>query len=42
VVEARGQFGNTEEGQLPPLEAGSRGLVKTDLTGKTEKIIIVL
>jgi hypothetical protein len=31
VAEARGQFGNPEEGDLP-LEAVTRGLVKTELT----------
>jgi hypothetical protein len=29
VVEARGQFGNSDEGAYPPLEAVSRELVKT-------------
>jgi hypothetical protein len=28
VAVARGQFGNPEEGECPPLEAGTRGLVK--------------
>jgi hypothetical protein len=29
VAEAEGQFGNSEEGQCPPLEAVTRGLVNT-------------
>jgi hypothetical protein len=28
VTEARGQFGNADERELPPLEADIRGLVK--------------
>jgi hypothetical protein len=28
VAVARGQFGNPEGGERPPLEAGTRGLVK--------------
>jgi hypothetical protein len=34
VAEERGQFGNPEEGERPPLEAVTRGLVKTRLTKK--------
>jgi hypothetical protein len=29
MAEAQGQFGMLEEGERPPLEAGTRGLVKT-------------
>jgi hypothetical protein len=29
VAKARGQIGNVEERELPPLEAVTRGLVKT-------------
>jgi hypothetical protein len=32
VSEAREQFGNPEEGEHPPLEAVTKGLVKTQLT----------
>jgi hypothetical protein len=35
VPEARRQFRNPEEGELPSLEAVTRGLVKTRLTKKT-------
>jgi hypothetical protein len=35
VAEAREQFGNPDKGELPPLEAVTRGLVKTQLTEKT-------
>jgi hypothetical protein len=36
VAEARGQFGSTEEGERPPLEAVTRErLVKTQQTEKT-------
>jgi hypothetical protein len=35
VAEARGQFGNPEEGERPPLEAVTRRLVKTQQTEKT-------
>jgi hypothetical protein len=35
VAEARGQFGNPEEGELPPLEAAiEQRLVKTQQTEK--------
>jgi hypothetical protein len=34
VAEARGQFGNPEEGERPPLEAVTRKLVKTQQTEK--------
>jgi hypothetical protein len=29
VAEARGQFGNPEEGECPPLEAVAKRLIKT-------------
>jgi hypothetical protein len=36
VAEARGQFGNPEEGERPPLKAATRQrLVKTQRTEKT-------
>jgi hypothetical protein len=31
VTDIRGQFGNPEEGEVPPLEAVTRGLVKTEV-----------
>jgi hypothetical protein len=34
VDEARGQFGNSEEGERPQLETITRGLVKTQQTEK--------
>jgi hypothetical protein len=35
VAQARGQFGDPEEGESHPLEAVTLGLVKTQLTEKT-------
>jgi hypothetical protein len=35
VAEAQGQFGNSEEGECPPLEALTRKLVKTQQAEKT-------
>jgi hypothetical protein len=35
VAETRGQFGNSEEGERPPLVAVVRGLVKKQSTEKT-------
>jgi hypothetical protein len=35
VAEARGQFGNQEEGQRPPFEAVTRRLVKAQQAEKT-------
>jgi hypothetical protein len=35
VAEARGQFGNPEEEERPPLEAVTRKLVKTQQAEKT-------
>jgi hypothetical protein len=35
VAEARGQFDNPEERELPPLEAGARELVKRQQNEKT-------
>jgi hypothetical protein len=35
VAEARGKFGNPEEGKRVPLEAVNRGLVKIDQAEKT-------
>jgi arginine/ornithine N-succinyltransferase beta subunit len=35
VAEVRGQFGNTEEGESPMLEAVTRKLVKTQQAEKT-------
>jgi hypothetical protein len=41
VVEARGQFGNPEEGERPPFEAVTRQrLVKTQHTEKTVRAIV--
>jgi hypothetical protein len=34
MAEARGQFGNPEEGELLPLETGTIGLVKRNQTEK--------
>jgi hypothetical protein len=36
VAGARGQLGNLEEGERPPLEAVSRGLVKRPQTENTQ------
>jgi hypothetical protein len=35
VAEARGEFGNPEEGESPPLEAVTRKLVKIQQAEKT-------
>jgi hypothetical protein len=35
AAEARGQFENLEEGEYPPLEAVTKGLLKTYQTEKT-------
>jgi hypothetical protein len=35
VAEARGKFGDSEEGERPPLEAVARRLVKTQQDEKT-------
>jgi hypothetical protein len=35
VAESREQLGNPEEGEGPPLQAVTRGLVKTQMTEKT-------
>jgi hypothetical protein len=39
VADARGQFGNPDEVKLPPLQAGSRALVKAQLTEKTQYVL---
>jgi hypothetical protein len=39
VAEARGQFGNEEEGARPLLQAGTRGLVKRQKTEKTQSVL---
>jgi hypothetical protein len=36
VAVVRGQFTNLEKGERPPLEAGTRGLVKGQQTGETQ------
>jgi hypothetical protein len=36
VAEARGQFGNPNEGEYPPLEAVTRGTEKREQTEKTQ------
>jgi hypothetical protein len=41
VAEARGQFGNPEEVERPPLEAVTRGLVKTQKAEKTYVYAVV-
>jgi hypothetical protein len=38
---ARGQFGNPEEGERPPLEAVARKLVKIQEAEKTETSAVV-
>jgi hypothetical protein len=35
VLKLRGQFGNSEGGELPPLEAVTKGLMKTYLIVNT-------
>jgi hypothetical protein len=39
VTEARGQFGNSEEGERPPLKAVTRGLVKRQQAEKTQCVL---
>jgi hypothetical protein len=39
VVEARGQFGKGEKGELPPLEAVTRGLVNTNMMEKAKCVL---
>jgi hypothetical protein len=39
VAKALGQFGNQEEKEFLPMEAVTRGLVKTQLTENTENML---
>jgi hypothetical protein len=39
VAEARGKFGNPEEGELAPLEVVSRGLMKTQLSRLSAAVV---
>jgi hypothetical protein len=39
VNEAREQFGNPEQGKRPPLEVGTRGLVKGQQTKKSQGVL---
>jgi hypothetical protein len=39
VVEARGQFGNPEEGERLPFEAVTEELAETELIGKTNCVM---
>jgi hypothetical protein len=39
VAEGREQFGNAGERECPPLEAVTRGLVKTQVTEKTKRMV---
>jgi hypothetical protein len=41
VTEARGQFENPEKWERPPLEAVTRGLVKTQQAEKTYVYVLV-
>jgi hypothetical protein len=40
-AEARGQFGNTDEGEYQPLEAVTRRLIQTQQTEKTQFCALV-
>jgi hypothetical protein len=39
VAEARGQLGNTEKEELPPLETVTKKLVKRQQTEKTQCVL---
>jgi hypothetical protein len=39
VAKAQGQFGNTEKGERLPSEADTGGLLKSQLTEKTEECV---